>query len=107
DSGELGLQPGAFLPQFCQRSFDGLHFLAPRSEVAAFVGARAALLALVLAYLGLSFLAHFRCGRRRGGTGALLQPAGVVLEVTVEIADRAVRDQPELVADAAQQPTIV
>ena len=69
--------------------------------VAARVGTLAALLPAGILGPGL------RSGRCGGGTRALLEPAGIVLEVAVEVADHAVGHQPELVADAAQEAAVV
>ena len=77
-------------------------------ELPACVGPLATLLApFVAARLGLFVIARHRCDGCGGRAGALFQPAGVILEIAVEVAYRAIGHQPELVADAAQQATIV
>src|SRR5687768_16401585 len=107
EGGEIRLQPRALLPELGERGLDGLHLLAFGCEIALLAVLLAPLGLSVVARLGLSVMARLRRDWRGGGAGTLFEPAGIVLEIAVEVAHRAVGHQPELVADAAQKAAIV
>src|SRR5262245_55375653 len=90
---QFRLEPAAFLAKLAQRGLDGLDLLAAGRKLAAGFGA------LATVFTAFVLGAWFGSCRRGGGAGALLEPAGVVLQVAVEVAHRTVGHQPELVTD--------
>src|SRR5688572_23257259 len=104
DAGELLFELDSFLSEFVQRCLDGLDLLPFGRDVVA----RVCLLPLLSAsFVAAGVASGFWCSGRRGGAAALFQPVRVVLEVSLEVGDRAIGHQPELVADAAQKAAIM